>query len=46
MSRWFGTRQTETPKFSKKRIGSGTAVFSMGNFHVFGRRKTNYLGGV
>ena len=39
----FSPKRQKTPKFSKK-IGSGKQ-FSVGNFHFFGRGKTNFFGG-
>ena len=39
----FSPQRQKTPKFSNK-IGSGIQ-FSVGNFHFFGRGKTNFWGG-
>ena len=39
----FSPKRQKTPKFSKKN-GSGKQ-FSVGNFHFFGRGKTNFWGG-
>ena len=36
--------KTETAKISKTYFGSGKQ-FSVGNFHFFGRGKTNFFGG-
>ena len=36
--------KTENAKNFKKKIGSGKQ-FSVGNFHFFGRGKTNFFGG-
>ena len=40
----FSPLRQKTPKFSKKNFGSGKQ-FSVGNFHFFGRGKTNFFFG-
>ena len=40
----FAAKTENTKKF-KNKIGSGKQ-FSVGNFHFFGRGKTNFFGGV
>jgi len=37
-------QRQKTPKISKEKIGSGKQ-FSVGNFHFFGRGKTNFFWG-
>jgi len=39
----FSPQRQKTPKFSKTKFGSGKQ-FSVGNFHFFGRGKTNFGG--
>ena len=40
----FSPQRQKTPKFSKTKFGSGKQ-FSVGNFHFFGRGKTNFFWG-
>ena len=43
----FSTKRKITKnRIKRQNFGSETAQFSVGNFHFFGRGKTNLLGGV